>query len=126
MGCGGRLVCTSIHLFLVGIMPSVVQEGIVIIIHACRCRRGCNRGYMSSHLKKKEFILFAFGLIGKFLLDKTSSSIASGKDGIHLSLCGLDCRQHVIIRNHVVIDINSKLIFMHIKYYMWDVMVYLN
>ena len=66
---------------------------------------------MSSHLKKKEFILFAFGLIDKFL-DNTSS-IASDKDGIHLSLCGLDFHQRVIIRNHVVINIKSKLIDFH-------------
>ena len=78
---------------------------------------------MGGLLRKKEFILFAFGLIGKFL-DRTSSS-ASGKNGIDLLLCGLDCHRfvHYVMRDHVVIIVNSKLISMHIKYYVWVVIV---
>ena len=66
-------------------------------------------------------IVFAFGLVGKFL-DRTSTG-ASGEDGIYLSLCSLEGQPFVIIRDHVVIIVNSKLISMHISNIMFWVLL---
>ena len=67
--------------------------------------------------------MFSFGLIS-ILRDRTSSG-ASGEDGIYLSLGGLEGHWFVIVsvRDHVAIVVNSKLISMHIKYYVWGVIV---
>ena len=70
---------------------------------------------MSSLLMEEEFFLFVFGLIRKFL-DRTSS-IVSGKDGIDLSLCGLDCDWRVItisIGDYVVI-VNFERVAIYIS-----------
>ena len=88
MWCDCRLGCS---LVLFASMPSVGKIRIMIIILCVRrSRRGCYGYSMSGRLGKEELVVFAFGLIGKFL-DRTSSS-ASGKNDTCLSLCGLsDC-----------------------------------
>ena len=66
----------------------MVQEGIVVaILCVQRSRRGWYRSCIISHLKKKELVIVALGLIGKGF-DRTSGS-AAGKNGINLSLCVL-------------------------------------
>ena len=70
---------------------------------------------MGGRLGEEEIIVFSFGSFGKGL-DSTTSS-ASGKNGIYLSLCRLKGYWFVQVRDHVVVIINSKLISMHIKYY---------
>ena len=106
----------------VGIIPSMLQEGIMIVIciHG-RGGRGCYGGCMRGLLRKKEIIAFSFGLVGKFL-DRTSGG-ASSKNGIYLSLYGLEGHRFVIVRNHIIIIISSKLVTMHIKCYIWGVIV---
>ena len=65
--------------------------------------------------------MFAFGLIDKFL-DRTSSG-ASGKNDIYLLLCGLEAYRFIVVRDYFVIIVNSKMISMHIKYYVWGVVI---
>ena len=71
-----RTDCTDGVLALVGIIPSMVQEGTVIVICIRKSRRGCYEYSTIGRLGEKELIVFAFGLVGK-LLDRTSSG-ASG------------------------------------------------
>ena len=100
----------------VGIIPSMLQEGIMIVIciHS-KGRRGCYEGCTIGLLRKEEIVVSLLGLFGKFL-DRTSGG-ASGENGIYLSLCGLDCHWFVHLGDPVVIIVNSKLISMHINYY---------
>ena len=117
-GCCDRLGCIVIH--LVRVIPAAVQEGIVIIIHVRGIRRGfC--GCCMGVLREEKLVIFLLGSVGKFL-DRTSSG-ASGEDSIYLSLCGLEGHPFVIVRDHVVIVVNSKLISVSIKYYLWGVIV---
>ena len=65
---------------------------------------------------KEELVVFAFGLISKFLC-RTSSS-TSDKDGIYLSLCGLDGYGFVVViiimGDDIIVVVNSKCITIYI------------
>ena len=69
-GCGCRLGCTGtdrIGIFVrVGLIPSMAQEGIVIIIFCVPRSRG-GWYHTSGRLGKEERIIFVLGLIGKGL-----------------------------------------------------------
>ena len=112
-----RLSCS---LVLITSMPLVGQiRTMIIILCVRRSRRGGCYGYSTSvRPGKEELIVFAFGLIGKFL-DRTSSS-AFGKNGIYLSLYGLSGRELfvIIIQDDIVILRNFKSITtMHIDHH---------
>ena len=66
---------------------------------------------------KEELVAFAFGLISKFLC-RTSSS-TSDKDGIYLSLCGLDGYGFVVViiimGDDIIVVVNSKCITIYIS-----------
>ena len=66
---------------------------------------------------KEELVVFAFGLISKFLC-RTSSS-TSDKDGIYLSLCGLDGYGFVVViiimGDDIIVVVNSKCITIYIS-----------
>ena len=66
---------------------------------------------------KEELVVFAFGLISKFLC-RTSSS-TSDKGGIYLSLCGLDGYGFVVViiimGDDIIVVVNSKCITIYIS-----------
>ena len=72
-------------------------------------------------LGEEEIMVFTFGLIDKFL-DRTSCG-TSGENGIYLSLCGLEGYRFIVVRDYFVIIVNSKMISMYIKYYVWGVVI---
>ena len=72
--CTGT-ACTGV-LVLVGIIPSMVQEGIMIVICIRGGRRGCHGGCVSGCLRKKEIIVSLLGLSCEGL-DRTSSSASA-------------------------------------------------
>ena len=126
---GSRLVCTGMDdctsIVCGGIIPSMVQEGIVVaILCVQRSRRGWYRSCIISHLRKKELVIVALGLIGKGF-DRRTSSSAAGKNGINLSLCGLDgsCWRVIIVAGNDAVIANSIFITIHINYYICIVVI---
>ena len=93
----------------------------MIVIHCIRSRGRREYGWQClvdvCILWEEELIIFAFGLIGK-VVDGSSSS-AAGKNGINLSLCGLDCDGLVviiIIIGECIVRVNFKHVAIHINY----------
>ena len=101
--------------FVVPMVVQILTRTIIIILCNHRfSRRGWYEQYTSSIIRKQFFVLFAFGLIGKFR--NRPSSIISIKDGNYLLLCGLDGYGLVviivviIIGDDIIIFVNFKLL----------------
>ena len=120
LGCTGA-DCSSGILVSFGLIPSIVQESIMIAILCVRSRgrKGCgwSRVVGVLFLWEEELIVFSFGLI-RILRDRTSSG-ASGEDGIYLSLRGLYGHGSVInivTGDDVVILVDFERVAIHINY----------
>ena len=93
----------------------------IVILSVCRSRGECYGYSTGGRLGEEEIMLFTFGLIDKFL-DRTSCG-TSGENGIYLFLCGLEGYWFIVVRDYFVIIVNSKMISMYIKYYVWGVVI---
>ena len=60
------------------------------------------------HLRKEELVIFVLDLIGKDF--DITSSVASGKDGAYLLLCGLYGHGRVIIIIIIIIIIRDDIV----------------
>ena len=75
-------------------------------------------------LREEKLVIFLPGLVGKGL-DSTILAV------VHPARMAFICRwaawrvidQFIIVRDHIVIIVNSKLVSMHVIYYIWGVIV---